>query len=189
MQNCNYLGRDTAGNYFQGSLDDFRVYNKTLSSGEVTTLYNTPPPSPVTPPNDTTAPTPNAETWLVNPTAISDSAITMSGTVGTDASNYVAYYFTNTAGAGHSSGWISQRTSTLTSGSAPPLSILTPSRCRTSMVTPPRLRRLWRPLLRPRIRHGELRLRPRGHQRHGRHDDRHQGCQRQWTDGIQVHQE
>ena len=106
MQNCNYLGRDTAGNYFQGSLDDFRVYMKALSSGEVTTLYNIAAPSPITPPSDTTAPTPNAETWLVNPAAISDNAISMSGTVGTDASNYVAYYFTCTAGGGHDSGWI-----------------------------------------------------------------------------------
>jgi len=106
MENCNYIGRDTAGNYFQGSVDDFRAYNKTLSSGDVTTLYNTAAPSPVTPPNDTTAPTPNAETWLVNPMAISDSAISMSGSVGTDASNYVAYYFTCTAGGGHDSGWI-----------------------------------------------------------------------------------
>ena len=30
----------------------------------------------------------------------------MSGSVGTDASNYVAYYFTCTAGGGHDSGWI-----------------------------------------------------------------------------------
>ncbi|MCX6345305.1 MAG: DUF6055 domain-containing protein [Armatimonadetes bacterium] len=107
MQNCNYLGRDTAGNYFQGSLDNFAVYNKTLSSGEVTTLYNTAAPSPITPTTDTTAPTPNAATWLVNPTAISDSAITMSATPGTDASGWVEYYFTCTAGGGHDSGWVS----------------------------------------------------------------------------------
>ena len=31
MENANYLGRGNAGNYFQGYIDDFRVYMKTLT--------------------------------------------------------------------------------------------------------------------------------------------------------------
>jgi len=108
MENCNYLGRGNAGNYFQGYIDDFRVYMKTLASSDISTLYSsTLTVTPITPTTDTTKPTPNPETWLVNPTAISDSAITMSASVGTDASNWIEYYFTCTAGGGHDSGWIS----------------------------------------------------------------------------------
>ena len=35
MENANYLGRGNAGNYFQGYLDDFRVYMKTLASSDI----------------------------------------------------------------------------------------------------------------------------------------------------------
>ena len=107
MENANYLGRGNAGNYFQGYVDDFRVYMKTLTASDVLAVYNTAAPAPVTITPDTTAPTPNAETWLVSPNAISDNAITMSATVGTDASNWVEYYFTCTSGGGHDSGWVS----------------------------------------------------------------------------------
>ncbi|MCX6343453.1 MAG: DUF6055 domain-containing protein [Armatimonadetes bacterium] len=106
MENCNYLGRGNAGNYFQGYLDDFRGYMKSLDAAEVLAVYNTAAPAPVTITADTTAPTPNAETWLVAPNAVSDSAITMSATLGADASGWVEYYFTCTAG-GHDSGWVS----------------------------------------------------------------------------------
>ncbi|MGN6642412.1 MAG: DUF6055 domain-containing protein [Verrucomicrobiota bacterium] len=107
MENANYLGRGNAGNYFKGSLDEFRVYNKMLSAGEVSSLYSTAAPAPVTLVSDTIAPTPNAATWLVAPTAISDSAVTMSATPGTDASGWVEYYFACTSGGGHDSGWVS----------------------------------------------------------------------------------
>ena len=56
-------------------------------------------------PADTSAPTPNPATWLINPTATSDTSIAMSATKATDA-NGVEYSFTCTAGGGHSSGWI-----------------------------------------------------------------------------------
>lgn len=107
MENANYLGRGNAGNFFQGSLDDFRVYLRSLSSAEIANLYATPAPAPVTIAGDTTPPSPNAATWLVLPTAISDNAITMSATPGTDASGWVEYYFACTSGDGHDSGWVS----------------------------------------------------------------------------------
>ncbi len=107
MENANYLGRGNSGDYFQGYLDDFRVYSKALSSGEITAVYGEAAPGPVTIPADTTPPAPNAATWLVMPEAISDSALTMSATPGTDASGWVEYYFTCTAGGGHDSGWVS----------------------------------------------------------------------------------
>ncbi len=107
MQNANYLGRGDGGNYLQGTLDEFRCYMRSLSPSEVSALYSMPAPPAVTPPADTTAPTPNAATWLVAPTALNDNTITMSATPGTDASGWVEYYFASTAGGGHASGWVS----------------------------------------------------------------------------------
>ena len=122
MGNANFLGRGNAGNYFQGSLDEFRVYNKALSAAEVTTLYSTAAPTPITVTADTTAPTPNAATWLVPPMSNGDSSASMSATPGTDASGWVEYYFTCVSGGGHDSGWVSFNKYTdvgLTPGSAP----------------------------------------------------------------------
>ena len=107
MENASYLGRGNAGNCFQGYVDDFRVYMKTLSDAEVAAVYATAAPAPITVTPDTTAPTPNAATWLVTPLAISESAATMSATPGTDASGWVEYYFACTSGSGHDSGWVS----------------------------------------------------------------------------------
>ena len=122
MENANYLGRGNAGNYFQGTLDDFRVYNKGLSATEVTALFAPAAPAPITIAADTTAPAPNAATWLVAPVSIGDNAATMSATPGTDASGWVEYYFTCVSGGGHDSGWVSFNKYTdvgLTPGSAP----------------------------------------------------------------------
>lgn len=107
MENANYLGCGNAGNYFQGVIDDFRMYNKALSAAEVTALFNTAAPVPITIAADTTAPSPNAATWLVAPQATGDSTATMSATPGTDSSGWVEYYFTCVAGGGHDSGWVS----------------------------------------------------------------------------------
>jgi hypothetical protein len=107
MENANYLGRGNAGNFFQGCLDDFRAYMKALSAAEVAALYSAAAPATVTILADTNAPTPNPATWLVTPRAISDNAVTMSATPGTDASGWVEYYFACTSGAGHDSGWVS----------------------------------------------------------------------------------
>jgi hypothetical protein len=122
MENANYLGRGNAGNYLQGTLDDFRVYNKGLSAAEVTALFATAAPAPVTIAADTTPPAPNAANWLVAPLSNGDDSATMSATPGTDASGWVEYYFTCVSGGGHDSGWVSFNKYTdvgLTPGSAP----------------------------------------------------------------------
>ncbi len=126
MENANYLGRGNAGNYFQGSLDDFRVYNKALSAAEVTNLFTTAAPAPITIAADNTPPTPNSATWLVAPMSNGDSSATMSATPGTDASGWVEYYFTCVSGGGHDSGWVSFNKYTdvgLTPGSSPAYSV------------------------------------------------------------------
>ncbi len=122
MENANYLGRGNAGNHFQGVLDDFRSYNKGLSAGEVSALFSAAAPAPVTIAADTTAPAPNAATWLVAPFSTGDSSATMSATPGTDAGGWVEYYFTCVSGGGHDSGWVSFNKYTdvgITPGSAP----------------------------------------------------------------------
>jgi hypothetical protein len=103
-ENANYLGRGNAGNYFQGYLDDLRVYMKTLNDGEVAAVYAAAAPAPVTPLADTPPPAP---TWLVAPNARSDSALTMSATRTNSALGWSEYYFACTAGGGHDSGWVS----------------------------------------------------------------------------------
>ena len=104
--NCNYIGRGNAGDYFAGQIDEFRVYNKALSSSDITALQ-TLAGGTVTTTTDTTAPTPNPATWLVAPKILSGTSVVMSATKGSDASGWVEYYFTCTSGGGHDSGWIS----------------------------------------------------------------------------------
>lgn len=108
MENASYLGRGNAGHHFQGSLDDFRAYNKPLAGSEVASLFSTAAPAPVVVvAADTTAPAPNAAAWLVAPAAVSDSTVTMSATPGSDASGWVEYYFACLSGGGHDSSWVS----------------------------------------------------------------------------------
>lgn len=110
MANANYLGRGNSptNNYFQGSLDEFRVYMRSLAASEVLARYNLPAPAAVTPATDPNPPSPNPATWLANPAAVSDSAITMSATPGTNlVTGWVQYYFACTSGGGHDSGWVS----------------------------------------------------------------------------------
>ena len=126
MENANFLGRGNAGNYFQGLLDDFRCYMRPLAAADVLALFNEAAPAPVTIAADTTAPAPNAATWLVVPTSNGDSTVTMSATRGTDASGWVEYYFTCVSGGGHDSGWVSFNKYIdvgLTPGSAPAYSV------------------------------------------------------------------
>ncbi|MCX6880883.1 MAG: DUF6055 domain-containing protein, partial [Verrucomicrobia bacterium] len=105
MENANYLGRGNGGNYFQGTLDDFRCYMRSLAAAEASALFTAAGPAPITITADTTAPTPNAATWLVAPVATGDSTVTMSATPGSDASGWVEYHFTCVSGGGHDSGW------------------------------------------------------------------------------------
>jgi hypothetical protein len=62
------------------------------------------PASATTNPLDTTPPTPNPMTWATVPYATGASSIAMVATTASDPSG-VEYYFTCTAGGGHSSGW------------------------------------------------------------------------------------
>lgn len=117
--NCNYIGRNNTGSYFYGQIDDFAVYATALSAADIQATKLSPNTSMPAP--DTTAPTPNAATWLVAPTAVNDTTITMSATKGRDASGFIEYYFTCTSGGGHDSGWISSNRYTdcgLTPGTA-----------------------------------------------------------------------
>jgi len=122
MENANYLGRGNAGNYFQGSLDDFRCFMRAFSAADVLALFNAAAPAPITLAADNTPPTPDAATWLVPPMANGDSSATMSATPGSDASGWVEYDFACVSGGGHDSGWVSFNKYTdvgLTPGSAP----------------------------------------------------------------------
>jgi hypothetical protein len=104
MANANYLGRGNTGNYFQGCADDFRVFMRSFAASDVLALYNTPAPATVTSVADTPPGTP---TWLAAPSAVSDSAITMSATAAASALGWSEYFFTCTSGGGHNSGWVS----------------------------------------------------------------------------------
>jgi len=104
--NCNYIGKGSSGNYFNGQIDEFRVYSKALTGADITALQ-TLAGGTVTTTTDTTAPTPNPAAWLVAPKTVSATAVTMSATRGSDASNYIEYLLTCTSGGGHDSGWIS----------------------------------------------------------------------------------
>ena len=124
MQNANYLGRGNNGDYFQGSLDEFRLYMKSLTAAEITTLYATAAPAPVTLTPDTTPP--DAPSWLVAPTLVTDDTVTMSANPGNDASGWIEYFFHCISGGGHDSGWVSFNKYTdvgLTPSSAPGYSV------------------------------------------------------------------
>ena len=82
--------------FYNGKVDDFRLYNRALSATEIGMFM----------PGDTAPPSPTTSTWLIAPTAVNESSITMSATKATDVSG-VLYSFVCTAGGGHSSGWIS----------------------------------------------------------------------------------
>ena len=108
MENANYLGRGNAGGYFQGRVDEFKIYNKALTTSEIA-LASTEVVAGTMPVADSAPPTPNAATWLVAPTLLGDSAIVMTATEGTDAGgNGVLYYFACLNDSTHDSGWISE---------------------------------------------------------------------------------
>ena len=92
------LGRSPFVNLFwDGRLDDVRVYKRVLSSGEVPGLLN---------PNDSTPPEPNPMTWSVAPYSTGTSSIRMVATTDIDT-NGVQYWFDETSGnpGGNDSGW------------------------------------------------------------------------------------
>jgi hypothetical protein len=107
MADWNFIGRGNSGNYFAGRIDEFKVYNKTLSAAEVAALL--PDVTSGVPASDFTAPTPNSPTFLVSPVAVGNNAITMSAIEGTDGGgNGVLYYFRCITDSSHDSGWISE---------------------------------------------------------------------------------
>lgn len=110
MADANYIGRGNSNGYFCGRIDEFSVYNRALTAGEVVTVKNA-VKAGAAPAADVTAPTPNTPAWLVAPTLIGDSAITMSANPATDP-NGVLYYFRCTNDSTHDSGWLSENTFT-----------------------------------------------------------------------------
>ena len=97
------IGGLTSEERADGVIDQVKIFNKALSAAEVLELYNEPPP----PEPDLLPPTPDPATFASNPTAISDTAISMTATTGSDASSPVEYYFAETSGnpGGSDSGW------------------------------------------------------------------------------------
>jgi hypothetical protein len=104
-------GWQTSPSYTDTGLDADTQYTYTVqmrdsvpNTGTASTPANatTDPPPP-----DTTPPTPNPATWSAAPSADSDTAISMTATVGSDLSGPVQYYFDETSGnpGGSDSGW------------------------------------------------------------------------------------
>ncbi len=89
----------TLHRYFNGIIDDVRIYNRALSQGEIEELQPSPEP-------DLLPPSPDPMTWAVEPYATSSSSISMTATTASDSSG-VQYYFDETSGnpGGSDSGW------------------------------------------------------------------------------------
>jgi hypothetical protein len=90
-------------------LDDLAVWSRPLLSSEITWLYNGGAGNAVgggTPP-DTDPPTPNPAEFASAPVAVSDTEITMTAAIGSDATGPVQYYFDEISGnpGGTDSGW------------------------------------------------------------------------------------
>jgi hypothetical protein len=108
MENANFIGRNSAGNFFAGSIDEFKVFNKALDAAEVLKLKDTVIAGSAEV-ADTVAPTPAIAAWLVAPTVAANHSITMSAAEGTDVGgNGVLYYFRCINDPSHDSGWISE---------------------------------------------------------------------------------
>jgi hypothetical protein len=95
-----YVGAtNSSSQFYAGKVDDVRIYDYALTQSDVNTVYES-----VAPPPDTTPPTPNPMTFATAPYATGTTSIAMVATTATDTSG-VEYYFTCTAGGGHSSSW------------------------------------------------------------------------------------
>lgn len=104
-----FLGRGPLGNYFLGWLTDFRVYVQPQEAGVIATLASriknratawAPETADSTPPKA-------AATFLMQPTALGDSAVVMSAPKAADDKEWVEYSFRSSGGSAHGSGWIS----------------------------------------------------------------------------------
>jgi len=107
---CTFIGRSEKGDYFKGLITDFRVYVEAQEAPAIAALaeqMKNRSAAVVSEPRDTTPPTAATPGFLMDPTALGDTAAVMSAPKGTDDSKWVEYSFTCTSGGGHSSGWIS----------------------------------------------------------------------------------
>jgi hypothetical protein len=100
------------GRTFDGIIDDARIYNRVLDSGEIAQIHA------LTEGgcgggggggSDTDPPIPDPMTWASPPAAVDPSSITMTATTASDPSG-VKYYFECTAGGGNDSGWLDSPT-------------------------------------------------------------------------------
>jgi hypothetical protein len=84
------------GRYFNGIIDDVRIYNRALTAEEIGELM----------PPDYEPPAPDPMTWAIAPHATGSSSISMTATTASDSSG-VQYYFDETLGnpGGSDSGW------------------------------------------------------------------------------------
>lgn len=107
-----YIGRDAKGGYFLGCLDDFRIYGFAQTDAAIASIaeqvkIRKPAISSSIPTTTMTISFEEKSKFLVKPTAISDTAVTMSAVRIKGESHPVQYFFKCTSGSGHDSGWIS----------------------------------------------------------------------------------
>ncbi len=93
------IGRRTGGFYFNGIIDEVRIYNRALSAAEIQSDMNT-PLGGTTPPADTQAPTAPGN---LAATAASSSAINLNWSASTDNVGVTGYLVERCQGAGCSS--------------------------------------------------------------------------------------
>ena len=91
------IGRRTGGYYFNGIIDEVRIYNRALSATEIQGDMNTPLGGGTTPPADTQAPTAPAS---LTATAASSSAINLSWSASTDNKGVTGYRVERCQGSG-----------------------------------------------------------------------------------------
>ena len=91
------IGRRTGGYYFNGIIDEIRIYNRALSATEVQSDMNTPLGSGTTPPVDTQAPTAPVS---LTATAASSSAINLNWSASTDNVGVTGYLVERCQGSG-----------------------------------------------------------------------------------------
>ncbi len=98
LQNVNVnIGRRTGGYYFNGVIDEVRIYNRALSQTEIQTDMNTPIGSGSSSPVDTQAPsTPGS----LSATTVSGAQINLSWTASTDNVGVTGYRVESCSGSG-----------------------------------------------------------------------------------------
>jgi hypothetical protein len=105
-------GWQTSPSYTDSGLNASTQYTYTVQMRDSAATPNvgtasSPASATTDPPPDTDPPTPNPATFAVGPEADSDTAISMTATIGSDATGPVEYYFDEISGnpGGSDSGW------------------------------------------------------------------------------------